>query len=79
MNGTIVGVVVGKITEVEVENVSFAINGTIARIFLDTEGVAYVTEEPREALSAADVAEQGKDATVLVECWNPGTQTTGSN
>ena len=71
MSGNIVGVVVGKIVGVDVENVSFAINGSIARIFLDAEGVRYSTLRSDESLTAADVAEQGRRATVLIECWNP--------
>ncbi len=71
MSGNLVGIVVGKISSVDVENVSFAINGSIARIFLDAEGVRYTTLRSEEALSAADVAEQGRRATVLIECWNP--------
>ena len=70
MSGNVVGVVVGKISAVEVENVSFAINGSIARIFLDSEGVRYATLRSEELQSAADVAEQGRRATVLIECWN---------
>lgn len=70
MSGNVVGVVVGKISAVEVENVSFAINGSIARIFLDAEGVRYATLRSDEPQSAADVAERGRRATVLIECWN---------
>ena len=55
----------------DVENVSFAINGSIARIFLDAEGVRYTTLRSDEVMSAADVVEQGRRATVLIECWNP--------
>ncbi len=72
-----VGIVVGKLDEIEVAraigslppNVNFAINASIARIFLDAEGVEYHTAASTGPLSAADVAALARRHTVLVECW----------
>jgi S1-C subfamily serine protease len=70
MSGNVVGIVVGKITAEDVENVSFALNASIARIFLDAESVRYESKLSEEIRSAADLADDAKRYTVLVECWN---------
>ncbi len=70
LSGNVVGIVMGKISSVEVENVSFAIKAAIARIFLDAEGINYRSLPSDKLQSAADVVDQGRRFTVLVECWN---------
>ncbi|MHA1563900.1 MAG: trypsin-like peptidase domain-containing protein, partial [Alphaproteobacteria bacterium] len=70
LSGNIVGVVMGKISSVEVENVSFGIKSAIARIFLDAEGVNYRSSPSEGGESAADVAARARQFIVLVECWN---------
>ncbi len=70
LSGNIVGVVVGKISSVEVENVSFGIKAAIARIFLDAEGVNYSAQPSGEVQAAADVAARARKFIVLVECWS---------
>ena len=60
-----------KITGQIPQNVNFAINGQITRTFLDTHKVPYKTSSgwfSREK-SNADIAEEARKWTVIVECW----------
>lgn len=77
-SGQIVGVVVSKLNALRIaavtgdvpQNVNFAINGTVARAFLETNGVELEHEVTTPvAAPTVDVAERAKHYTVLVECW----------
>jgi S1-C subfamily serine protease len=76
-SGNVVGVVVSKLDAIKVatilgdipQNVNFAVNASVARTFLDANGVAYVTAAPGEPVSSADVGQRAKAFTVLIECW----------
>lgn len=78
-NGQLVGIVVTKLNAKVVaeamgdlpQNVNFAIKGAIAREFLAGHGIAVATGFPGTPLSNADVAEIGRQVTVLVECVRP--------
>jgi S1-C subfamily serine protease len=75
-SGNIVGVVVTKLNAKVVaeetgdipQNVNFAIKGTVARQFLEANGIKYQTGASAVHRSNADVGEIGRQVTVLVEC-----------
>lgn len=61
--GQIVGVVVGKLDALRLakatgdipQNINFAINGTVAKAFLDANGVEYETEVSTRKMEPADI------------------------
>ncbi|MGM0740160.1 MAG: S1 family peptidase [Pseudomonadota bacterium] len=75
-NGNVVGVVVAKLDAVEVanatgdiaQNVNFAIRGSIAKIFLQTNGIEYSLGANQTDLSPEDAARILQSATKLIEC-----------
>lgn len=81
--GNLVGVIVAKLNAITVagatgdipQNVNFAVNATLARIFLDSEGTDYRLARSTEKLPAADIAARARQQIANVECWNL-TQTT---
>ena len=76
--GHVVGVVVSKLNALRIaavtgdvpQNVNFAINGAVARAFLESNGVN-PESGPTTSIAAGtvDVAERAKRYTVLIECW----------
>ena len=76
--GDVVGVVSSRLDMKAVratgsipQNVNFAVNGQTAKAFLDANKVSYKTGGglfSREK-SNADIAEEARKWTVLVECW----------
>jgi hypothetical protein len=77
--GNVVGVVFGKldmkaarITGSIPQNVNFAVNGQTVKAFLDTNKIPYKTGGGffSWGKSNADIAENARKWTVLVECWN---------
>jgi TPR repeat protein len=76
-SGNVIGIIVAKLDAVKIaeatgdipQNVNFAINATMARPFLDANGVEYETAPSTRKLEAADIGERAKKFTVLVECW----------
>ncbi|MFQ5972862.1 MAG: trypsin-like peptidase domain-containing protein [Alphaproteobacteria bacterium] len=76
-SGNVVGIIVGKLDALAVaditgdipQNVNFAINAGIARLFLDLEGVEYDTAPSDRPLEAADIAARAREFTVLIECF----------
>ena len=72
-----VGVVTAKLDAIAVagltgdipQNVNFAINAADARKFMDIEGVEYETAPSEASISAADVAAEAREFTVLIERW----------
>lgn len=77
MSGNVVGVVVGKLDALKVaeatgdipQNVNFALHGSVARTFLEANGVEYATAPSTSASSTADIGDRAKRFTVLVECF----------
>ncbi len=77
MSGNVVGVMVAKLDALKVarvtgdipQNVNFAINASVARIFLDAEGIEYKLATSTKTLSGADVAARARKFTVVIECW----------
>lgn len=75
--GHVIGIVVGKLDALRVgqatgdlpENVSFALRASIARIFLDTNGVAYEADSSSRQADVPEIVERAKLFTVPVECW----------
>jgi TPR repeat protein/S1-C subfamily serine protease len=75
--GHVVGIAVGKLDAVRIadatgdipQNVNFAIKASLARSFLDANGVDYESAPSAQELGAAEVGERAKAFTVLVECW----------
>ena len=75
--GNVVGVVMAKPDALKwtrstgdiSKNINFALDGTVARDFLDTQGVAYATAPSNDILSPADAGGKARTFTVTVECW----------
>ncbi|MGQ0664206.1 MAG: trypsin-like peptidase domain-containing protein, partial [Pseudomonadota bacterium] len=75
--GNVIGVVVGKLDAIRVaratgdipQNVNFAIKASLARSFLDANGIDYDTQSSGTELKPAEVGERARKFTVLVECW----------
>jgi len=76
-HGNVVGVIVSKLDAIKVarvtgdipQNVNFALNASVARSFLDAQGVAYATASSSKPLSPADIGERARAFTLLIECW----------
>ena len=76
--GHVVGVVVSKLNAMRIaaltgdvpQNVNFAVNGAVARSFLETNGIQ-VEQGVTTTVTAGtvDVAERAKRYTLLIECW----------
>ena len=64
-SGHVVGVITGKLNALLMvkltgnipENVNFAINSSVARIFLDANRVKYITRQSKTKLDPADIGE----------------------
>ena len=76
--GHVVGVVVSKLNAMRIaaltgdvpQNVNFAINGNVARSFLETNGVQLEQGVTTAVASGTvDVAERARRYTLLIECW----------
>jgi len=52
------------------QNINFAIKTLVARNFLDANDIAYELAPSEATLTAADVAEQARQYTVLIECYD---------
>lgn len=74
--GQIVGVVVGKLDTLMLakatgdipQNINFAINGTVAKAFLDANGVEYETEVSTRKMEPSDIGAIAKKSTLAIEC-----------
>ncbi|MDP3089168.1 MAG: SUMF1/EgtB/PvdO family nonheme iron enzyme [Nitrospira sp.] len=75
-SGQIVGVVVSKLDALKVakvtgdipQNINFAINGAVAKAFLDSHGVGYETAASGKKLESAEIGAVAKQFTFLLEC-----------
>lgn len=72
MNGNVVGVIVSKLGTLKSgdipQNVNFAIKSDLARSFLIQNGIQPLTAPSPKNLSAADVGDQVRKVTALIEC-----------
>ncbi|MCH7864575.1 MAG: trypsin-like peptidase domain-containing protein [Proteobacteria bacterium] len=75
--GNVVGVVMAKPDALKwtrstgdiSKNINFALDGKVARDFLDAQGVPYGTAPSNDILSPADAGGKARTFTVSVECW----------
>ncbi|MHC2019994.1 trypsin-like peptidase domain-containing protein [Methylobacterium sp. CM6247] len=76
-NGNFIGVVTAKLNALKVmvatngdipQNVNFAIKGSVATTFLESNGVAFTTGAEASALQPADLAEHAKSMSAFVSC-----------
>lgn len=76
-NGNFIGVVTAKLNALKVmvatngdipQNVNFAIKGSVASTFLESNGVAFTTGAEANALQPADLAEHAKSMSAFVSC-----------
>ena len=51
------------------QNVNFAINGAVAKSFLDANSVEYEVASSGKRLETSDVGVQAKKFTLLLECF----------
>jgi len=76
-SGNVVGVIVSKVNAIKsaellgdvVQGANFAIKSSVVQSFLDMNNVDYGVAVSSEIKPTADIAEEAKDYTVLVECW----------
>jgi S1-C subfamily serine protease len=64
--GNVIGVVVSRLRDTTQQNVNFAININVLTAFLNTHGVAYVTETSDRPLSNVELAEKVLSISVLI-------------
>ena len=75
-SGNLVGIVTGKLNALRLatytgdvpQNVNFALKAEVARIFLDSKGIAYHTARSEQQLSPADVNQIARPFTVHILC-----------
>jgi hypothetical protein len=76
-SGNIIGVVVGKLDAIKVasaigdipQNINYAIKGELVRQFLEKNGGVFTAADSTSSLEAADIGDQARQFTVVVECW----------
>lgn len=76
-SGLIVGIVVSKLNALKMaivtgdfpQNVNFAINGAVSKLFLDAHNIKYETANPGKKLEPADIGENAKRFTLLLQCY----------
>ena len=74
-SGSLVGIVTGKLKPYMgdvPQNVNFALKAEVARIFLDSKGIAYQTARSKQQLSPADVGQIAGPFTVHILCEQAG-------
>jgi hypothetical protein len=75
-NGSVVGVVVGKLDALKMvevtgdipQNVNFAVSLGTLQSFLNAQGVPYVLDDTARTKTPADIAADASRHTVLLEC-----------
>jgi serine protease Do len=75
-NGSVVGVVVGKLNAMKVaaaigdvpQNVNFAVSAGTLQSFLNANDVPYKLDDSNATKSPADIAAEASRYTVLLEC-----------
>src|SRR2546425_2640292 len=76
-SGNIVGVVVSKLNAMKIakltgdisQNINFAINGAVAKSFLDANSVEFELASSAKKLESSDVGAHAKKFTLLLECF----------
>ncbi|RJF76435.1 hypothetical protein D3877_29050 [Azospirillum cavernae] len=76
--GTVTGVIVSTLNALTVamttgsvpQNVNFAIKPSVARAFLDANGIDYTSSVPEAKMEPADIGERGAKSTVMIECFD---------
>lgn len=76
-SGNVVGVVVSKLDAIKIaekigtlpQNVNFAIKAAVAKLLLDINNVDYKASSARRAIGTAEIADQARKYTVVLECW----------
>ena len=76
-SGHVVGIIVSKLDAIKVakatgdlpQNINFAINGAVAKSFLDANSVEYELASSGKRLESSTVGEQAKKFTLLLECF----------
>jgi TonB family protein len=76
-SGNIVGVVESKLNALIIakatgdipQNINFAINGAVAKSFLDSHGVEYETRPSTKKVESAEIGAAAKKFTLLLECY----------
>ncbi len=76
-SGNIIGVVVGKLDAIKVaavigdipQNINYAIKGDLVRQFLEKNGVVFTAADSTSSLEPADIGDQARQFTAVVECW----------
>jgi hypothetical protein len=76
-SGNVIGIVSSKLNSMKAasvlgdvtQNINFAVKGSVARTFLDSSGVNYVTSPSSATLETTVIGEKAKNAVALVECW----------
>jgi len=74
--GNIVGIVVSKLNAMKIasatgdipQNINFAINGAVAKAFLDSQSVEYETGVSSKTIGSAEIGAAAKKFTLLLEC-----------
>ena len=76
-NGNVVGVVTAKLNALQImvategdiaQNVNFAIKGSVAANFLDTNRVKFTTGAADDPMPSADLADQARATSVFIQC-----------
>jgi len=76
MAGNVVGVIVSKLDAVEMikvtgdvpQNINFAVQGSVARLFLEAQGLRVTERSSASSLVAGDVVDSARAYTFQVEC-----------
>ena len=76
-SGNVVGIIVEKLNAMKLakitgdipQNVNFAVKATVARLFLEEEGVEYKTNRSSSKMKSEKIAAEAQKFTVSVECW----------
>jgi hypothetical protein len=51
------------------QNINFAINGAVAKVFLDSQGIEYQTADSSRMKGPAEVAADARRFTLRLECY----------
>lgn len=67
-SGTIVGIIRAQYVGLRIQNVNFAVKAGIAQRFMEQSQINYERSLPNRVLNAADIGEQARAYTVLIDC-----------
>ena len=73
MSGNVVGVVVSRLNsqavKTETQNINYAVQGAIARLFLESNGVRAVEEPSTRDIKVGDLSDGARDFTFQIACF----------